>query len=387
MTFSGTGLLDVKFITSLAEIDPARWNALVSIDYPFLRHEFLSALEHSGSVSEHTGWQPKHIVIMDEDEILAMMPMYLKTHSWGEYVFDQAWAQAYQAHDLTYYPKYVTSIPFTPCQGPRLAIRSDVDQSLVVDSLLRFIREQAEIQVASSWHCLFPEPSLRDVLQSNGLIIRDDVQFQWFNRGYLNLDDFLKTLTASKRKMIKRERRKVIEQGIQLQGLEGKAINDLHWQTFYRFYSLTYMKRHSQPYLNLAFFQRLAETMPESLILVLAIKGQTPVAASLFFVGTDTLYGRYWGCVENYDALHLETCYYQGIEYCIEHGLQRFDSGAQGEHKIARGFEPVTTHSAHWIKDVRFANAIADFVDRERIHVNRYKLGASDYLPFKQSVL
>jgi uncharacterized protein len=187
--------------------------------------------------------------------------------------------------------------------------------------------------------------------------------------------------------MIKRERRKVSEQGIHLQRLEGKAINDTHWQIFYQFYALTYLKRNGQPYLNLAFFRRLAETMPESLQLILAIKQQTPVAASLFFVGADTLYGRYWGCAENYDALHFETCYYQGIEYCIEQGLRRFDSGAQGEHKIARGFEPVSVYSAHWIKDARFSQAIADFVNRERIHVNRYKSGASDYLPFKQNAL
>ncbi|OAI11066.1 hypothetical protein A1359_15325 [Methylomonas lenta] len=379
--------MDVKIITRLAEIDQNQWNALTGVDYPFLRHEFLSALEHSGSVSEQTGWQPQHILILDDNQLLAIMPMYLKSHSRGEYVFDQTWAQAYQSHGLAYYPKYVTSIPYTPCQGVRLAIQPDVEPLQIIDLLLKFIQQNADHQSASSWHCLFPDTLLQDTLQSKGLIIREDVQFQWFNRGYRTLDDFLQTLTASKRKMIKRERRKVSEQGIHLQRLEGKAINDTHWQTFYRFYALTYLKRNGQPYLNLAFFRRLAETMPEALQLILAIKQQTPVAASLFFVGADTLYGRYWGCAENYDALHFETCYYQGIEYCIEQGLRRFDSGAQGEHKIARGFEPVSVYSAHWIKDARFSQAIADFVNRERIHVNRYKSGASDYLPFKQNVL
>jgi hypothetical protein len=379
--------LDVKFITCLTEVDPKQWNTLAGIDYPFLRHEFLSALEYSGSVSEQTGWLPQHIIIMSGDELLALMPLYLKSHSWGEYVFDHTWAQAYRAHGLPYYPRYVTSIPFTPCQGPRLIIKPGVEPAAVIARLLKFIRQQAEDQSASSWHCLFPDPLLKDALQANGLIIREDVQFQWFNRDYLTWDDFLKTLTASKRKMIKRERRKVSEQGIQLQRLEGKSITNRHWQVFYRFYALTYLKRHSQPYLNLAFFQRLAEMMPEQLQLILAIKEEIPVAASLFFIGADTLYGRYWGCAEEYDALHFETCYYQGIEYCIEQNIPRFDSGAQGEHKIARGFEPVSTYSAHWIKDSRFGQAIADYVTRERIHVNQYKSGAAGYLPFKQSIL
>lgn len=364
-----------------------KWNALAGIGYPFLRHEFLSALEYSGAVSERTGWQPKHVVVMEDDEVLALMPLYLKAHSWGEYVFDQAWAQAFQVQGFDYYPKYVTSIPYTPCQGTRLIIKPDVEYSEIVELILKFIQQQTESQIASSWHCLFPDTSLKNVLHSKGLIIRESVQFQWFNRDYATLDDFLQTLTASKRKMIKRERRKVSEQGIHLLRLEGKAIHDIHWQTFYRFYALTYLKRNTQPYLNLAFFRRLAETMLEQLQLILAIKEGTPVAASLFLVGVDTLYGRYWGCSQDYDSLHFETCYYQGIEYCIEQGLLRFDSGAQGEHKIARGFEPVTTYSAHWIQDAQFAQAIAEFVDRERKHVNQYKSAASEYLPFKQSIL
>jgi predicted N-acyltransferase len=379
--------LDVQIINSITEIDHSQWNALTGIDYPFLRHEFLSALEQSGSVSEETGWRPQHLLVRNGDEVLALMPMYLKTHSWGEYVFDQTWAQAYQAHGLAYYPKYLTSIPFTPCQGPRLVIKPGIGVQQIIDPLLNFIQQQTEQRGVSSWHCLLPDVVLKGLLHSSGLIIREDVQFQWLNRDYRTLDDFLQTLTASKRKMIKRERRKVVEQGIHLVRLQGKAIDHSHWQTFYQFYASTYLKRHSHPYLNLQFFYLLAETMPEQLQLVLAMNGQTPVAAALFFVGADTLYGRYWGCAQAYDTLHFETCYYQGIEYCIEHSLRRFDSGAQGEHKIARGFEPVTTYSAHWIKDQKFAQAIADFVDRERIHINRYKSNSSEYLPFKQGVL
>ncbi len=378
-------VVDVKCITNLADIAPQQWNALAGIEYPFLRHEFLSALEYSGCVSEKTGWQPQHLVIMEDGELIALMPMYLKFNSWGEYVFDQAWAHAYQSHGLAYYPKYVTAIPFTPCQGPRLVIKPGIEPSVVIERLLAHIRQRAEQQAVSSWHCLFPREVLHNTLQAKGLIIREDIQFQWFNRGYQSLDDFLQTLTASKRKMIRRERRKVIEQGIDLQRIKGSAITEKHWQTFYRFYQLTYLKRRSQPYLNLSFFKRLSETMPEQLLLVLAIKEEMIIATALFFVGADTLYGRYWGCEEDYDSLHFECCYYQGIEYCIQQGLQRFDSGAQGEHKIARGFEPVTTYSAHWIKNAPFAYAINDFVNQERVHVKQYQLAAEQYLPFKQN--
>ncbi|PPD31663.1 MAG: GNAT family N-acetyltransferase [Methylomonas sp.] len=370
----------------MAELDTQRWNELAGTDYPFLRYEFLNALEQSGTVNSQTGWQAQHLLVTDNDELLAIMPMYLKSHSWGEYVFDQAWAQAYQQHGLKYYPKLLSAIPFTPCQGPRLWCKPGVESGAIVDVLLQTIEQLADQQNLSSWHCLFPEPQLREQLQARDLIIREDVQFQWFNRGYQQFDEFLATLTASKRKMIKRERRKVMEQGISLQQVMGKAITHDHWQVFYRFYALTYLKRRSQPYLNLAFFQQLAASMPEHLLLMLAVKHDQPVAASLFFVGSDTLYGRYWGCDQDYDALHFEACYYQGIEYCIANNMQRFDSGAQGEHKIARGFEPVSRYSVHWIRDQRFAQAIADFVKRERAHISHYKLNAAELLPFKHTI-
>jgi hypothetical protein len=258
-----------------------------------------------------------------------------------------------------------------------------MDLAAITDLLLGFIQLQTENQKLSSWHCLFPEQKLHQCLQIKELIIREDVQFQWFNRGYEFFDDYLNALTASKRKMIKRERRKIAEQDIELIRLNGNEITHQQWQSFYRFYALTYLKRHSRPYLNPQFFQFLAESMPEQLLLVLAMKQQTPVAAALSFIGNNTLYGRYWGCEHDYDALHFEACYYQGIEYCLNQGLQRFDSGAQGEHKIARGFEPVATYSAHWIRDVRFVNAISDYVGREREQLNRYKATAAAYLPFR----
>jgi predicted N-acyltransferase len=278
----------------------------------------------------------------------------------------------------------LTAIPLTPCQGCRIVIQAAVDPLEVMRTLLNYIKQLSEQRGISSWHCLFPDLQQAEQLRALGLKIREGVQFQWFNRGYRDFNDFLSTLNASKRKMLKRERRRVSEQGVRLLRIAGKDVSDAQWQVFFQFYTLTYLKRGSQPYLNLAFFQQIAATMGEQLLLVLAIKDDKTIAAALSFVGGDTLYGRYWGCYEDYNGLHFETCYYQGLDYCIEQGLKRFDSGAQGEHKIARGFEPVTTYSAHWIKDVRFATAIAHFLDREQQAVQHYKQDAASYLPFRQ---
>lgn len=375
--------MEVKQINGLTEIKAADWNRLAGFDYPFLRHEFMSALELSGSVCEQTGWLPSHLTVMEGGELLAIMPLYLKRHSWGEFVFDQQWAQAYQQQGIDYYPKYLTAIPLTPCQGPRIAIKPGVDSLAVMQCLLTYIQQLSERQNISSWHCLFPAGPQLEQLRSLGLSIREGVQFQWFNRGYRDFDDYLQTFSASKRKMLKRERRRVAEQGIRLLRVPGAEITDQQWQIFFKFYTMTYLKRGSEPYLNLAFFKLIAASMSEQLLLVLAVKDGGYIGAALSFVGGDSLYGRYWGCYEEYNALHFEACYYQGLEYCIEHGLKRFDSGAQGEHKISRGFEPVTTYSAHWIKDARFARAVEQFVDSERKAVQRYKQDAVSYLPFK----
>ena len=377
--------MEVKQINSMAQVDSAAWNLLSGEAYPFLRHEFLLALEQSGSVSEQTGWMPAHLLVMDQEKLLAVMPLYHKLHSYGEYVFDHQWAQAYQQHGLAYYPKWVTAIPFTPCQGDRIVIQPEgTDQLAVMQILLAFIKQRSEQLNISSWHCLFPEQQQAELLRSLGLSIREGVQFHWFNQGYSDFNDFLNTLNASKRKMLKRERRKVSEQGIHLLRITGTEVSESQWQAFFQFYAMTYVKRGSQPYLNLAFFQQIAATMGEQLLLVLAIRDDKTIAAALSFVGSDTLYGRYWGCYDEYNSLHFETCYYQGLDYCIERGLKRFDSGAQGEHKISRGFEPITTYSAHWIKDARFAAAIEHFLDREQKAVQSYKQDAAAYLPFKQ---
>lgn len=376
--------MEITQITAINQIDSQAWNALVGDDYPFIRHEFLLALEDSGCVSEKTGWQPQHLLVWDNDKLIAGLPLYLKNHSRGEYVFDHQWVYAYSQNGLDYYPKWLTAIPFTPCQGMRIAVKNPVDQHQIVGLLFDVIKNKSAQEDISSWHCLFPFGEELESLRALGLLVREGVQFQWFNKGYQNFDDFLASLNHSKRKMLKRERRKVAEQGITMVSLSGKEVSAAQWQLFYNFYSTTYFKHGMPLYLNLEFFLRCAATMGDKMLLVFAMKGQDYVGAALSFIGSDTLYGRYWGCLEEYHALHFEACYYQGLDYCIAHGLQRFDSGAQGEHKIARGFEPVTTYSTHWFQDARFAKAIEQFLLREKGAVQFYKDDAANYLPFKK---
>ena len=376
--------MEVKQIDNIAQADALSWNRLVGHAYPFLRHEFLAALEQSATVCQATGGSPAHLLVMAGQDLMALLPLYLKQHSWGEYVFDQQWAQAYKAHDLNYYPKLVSAIPFTPCQGPRIVFHPDADQATISRLLLAYIQQFAAQRGVSSWHCLFPDSAQTELLRSLDLSMREAVQFQWFNAGYSDFDAFLQSLSADKRKMIKRERRRVSEQGIEMRRIAGPEVSAAQWQAFFKFYAMTYIKRGSEPYLNLAFFQQLASSMPEQLLLVLAVKDDNYVGAALSFIGDDTLYGRYWGCYAEYNALHFEACYYQGLEYCIENGLARFDSGAQGEHKISRGFQPVSTYSAHWLQDPGFAKAVALFVEREKLAVRQYKQDAANYLPFKR---
>jgi len=376
--------MEIKQITAINQVDNEAWNNLVGDGYPFMRHEFLLALEQSGCVSGQTGWQPRHVLVTENNELLAGMPLYLKTHSRGEYVFDNQWAYAYEQNGGSYYPKWLTAIPFTPCQGLRIAIKDQADQQQITSFLVDFIKIQSEQDSISSWHCLFPVNEQLESLRALGLAIREGVQFQWLNKGYQTFDDFLSTFNSSKRKMLKRERRKVSEQGIELIQLSGREVSEHQWQVFYDFYQMTYLKHGMRPYLNLDFFMACADTMAEQLLLVFALKDGMYVGSALSFVGSDTLYGRYWGCLEEYNVLHFEACYYQGLDYCIEHGLKRFDSGAQGEHKIARGFEPVTTFSAHWFQDERFVKAIAQFLVKEKNAVTFYKEDAANYLPFKK---
>lgn len=376
--------MQVKQLESIRDITAAEWNALARDNYPFIRHEFLAALEESGSVSEQTGWVPRHLLVYDKENLMGLLPLYLKTHSFGEYVFDQQWAAAWRQHGLAYYPKWLTAIPFTPCPGPRLVLNNLADRANVIRSVLDFIREVSIEENLSSWHCLFPCEQEAEQWQSQGLLVREGVQYHWFNKDYRDFDDYLEAFNAAKRKMIRRERRKVDAAGVELRRMPGDQVTEAVWQAFYRFYALTYLKNGSQPYLTPDFFMRCASVMGERMLLVQAVKNGETVAAALSFIGSDTLYGRYWGCAEEYDALHFEACYYQGLDYCIGRGLKRFDSGAQGEHKIARGFEPVPTYSAHWLKDPAFADAVEKFLARERQALKIYRQNAANYLPFKK---
>lgn len=369
---------------SLAQIDRTEWNGLTGTGYPFLRHEFLSALERSASVSAETGWQPRHLLVYEQNELVALMPLYLKFHSRGEYVFDYQWAEAYRNHGLAYYPKWLTSIPFTPCQGKRIAIKTGADENRIVSFIAAYLQETIAHSPVSSWHCLFPDPQLAERLESLGSSLRKNVQFHWFNKGYRDFDDYLDSFSAGKRKQVKRERRRVTEQGIRFRQIPGPEISDREWNAFFHFYQMTYFKRGMQPYLNIEFFREIVETMPEQLLMIIAERDGDYKGAALSFIGDDTLYGRYWGCAEEFHSLHFEACYYQGLEYCLQYQLKRFDSGAQGEHKIARGFEPVYTYSAHWIKDRRFAEAIGDFLKWETNEIRSYRAAANEHLPFKK---
>jgi uncharacterized protein len=376
--------MEIQQITAISQVDCEAWNTLVGDNYPFMCHEFLLALEESGCVCEETGWLSLHVLVIDNNELLAAMPLYLKTHSRGEFVFDHQWVYAYEQYGQRYYPKWLTAIPFTPCQGLRIAIKESAGQPQITALLVNFIKTLSEQGNISSWHCLFPVGEQLESLRDLGMAIREGVQFQWFNKGYQTFDDFLDTLNSSKRKMLKRERRKVTEQGIEMIQLSGLEVSEHQWQVFYDFYRMTYRKHGMPPYLNLDFFLACTKTMGDKILLVFALKDGEYVGSALSFVGKDTLYGRYWGCHEEYNVLHFEACYYQGLDYCIANGLQRFDSGAQGEHKIARGFEPVTTYSAHWFKDERFAKAIEQFLVKEKSAVGFYKDDAANYLPFKK---
>jgi predicted N-acyltransferase len=379
-----------KFYSAIADIEASLWNSLFDSQNPFVQHAFLLALEESGCVNSETGWQPQHMMLMDGDEPLAVMPMYAKNNSYGEFVFDWGWAEAYQRHGLNYYPKLVTAIPFSPVAGPRVGISSTAEPDEVFSALLNAIHQLTASHHYSGWHLLFPGQRLRAALvgmmDEGAFLDREAVQFHWFNRDYRTFDDFLATLRSSRRKNVKRERRKVAEQGVSIQRKAGAEISDEEWQGFYHCYMSTYRKRSGHDgYLNQDFFDRLRETMSEQLMLVVARFEEEIVASSLFLYDNNRLYGRYWGALKDVSCLHFEACFYQGIEFCIEHGIQKFDPGTQGEHKLMRGFEPVKSASYHWIADDRFRAAIADFLDHEKRGTDEYQQQAETFLPYKKT--
>ena len=375
---------EFRFHSRIADIDASLWNSLAGASSPFLRHEFLNALEETGCADADTGWQPHHLVVTQDGKPVAAMPLYLKTHSWGEYVFDWSWADAYRQNGRRYYPKLVSCVPFTPSTGPRLLLATGADSAVLTRAIVVAVMREATALGASTWHVLFPGEQEHAQLTQAGLRPRIACQFHWYNRGYTCFEDFLDTFNSRKRKNLRKEREAVRNAGIAFTHISGHDITSTLWQQFYRFYQSTYQVRGQQGYLSLAFFQRLSEVMPENLLLVVATLDDRPIAAALSFRDKKTLYGRYWGSLEDYQFLHFETCYYQGIEYCIANGLQHFDSGAQGEHKIQRGFEPIITYSNHWIADPQFDAAIGDFLVREGEYIRQYQEQAEEGLPFKQ---
>lgn len=347
---------------------------------PFCRDTFLNALEDTGVCSSASGWQPHHLEISSNAGSIAF-PAYLKSHSWGEYVFDWSWAHAYEQHHLTYYPKLVCAIPYTPSIGPRAT--DALNEDSVGMAAEAFIKE-ARDQDYSGCHLLFPDDATSDLWQATGWLERRDVQFHWHNPGYRDFDDFLDRFSSRKRKNLRKERKSILDQGLRLECFEGSQISLERLKQFYLFYHATYLKRGRHGYLNLEFFQYLLKTQPQTMVLFLAYRNDKAVAGALCFRDADTLYGRYWGSLEEFPNLHFEACYYQGIDYCIRHGLTRFDPGTQGEHKVARGFEPRITRSFHWLAHPEFNQAARRFCDEEAEMVEHYRRQMTEALPFKQ---
>jgi uncharacterized protein len=353
-------------------------------EYPFLRHEFLSAMEDSGCANARSGWRPRHLVLSDQHGLAAAAPLYEKRHSWGEFVFDFAWARAAEQAGLAYYPKLVCAVPFTPATGPRLLCRPDLPAAPLRVALLRAMRERLEAEQLSSVHALFLDRPAHQACEQDGWLLRRDCHFQWHNRGYRDFEDFLDGFSADKRKKARRERRRVAEQGIEFRTLRGDELSEALLERVYRLHEITFIRHGHTPYLNRVFFSRIARTLAASFFVKLAMRGGEAVAVAVFFRSADTLYGRYWGADADYHSLHFEACYYQGIDYCIAHGLADFEPGTQGEHKIARGFEPALTWSAHWIADLALRRAIGAYLTREGHAIDAYASEADAHAPFRK---
>jgi predicted N-acyltransferase len=369
-----------------------------ALSYPFLRHEFLQALEDSGSACDTSGWYPVHLSLQNSNQSeehdpatssdaknAALMPLYVKTHSMGEYVFDHAWANAYHQNGLEYYPKLVTSVPFTPSTGPRVRSAQPLNQeecTQLIDEVLAVAEETG----SSSWHFLFPSTEHRRLFNDPRLLQRSGVQYHWHNRDYQHFDDFLASMNSRKRKMVRKERADVAAQGIRVSIELGADISPELWALFYQLYERTYAKRNgSRGYLTEQFFTQIARTMPDQIAMAVAWLDDQPIACALYFFDDETLYGRYWGSAGEFSYLHFELCYYTGIEFAISRGIKRYDAGAQGEHKIVRGFEPIETFSLHWIKHPGFRDAIARFLVEEKGGIAQHIEQATAMLPYKRA--
>lgn len=379
---SHTAEQTVRIIERIDTLDAAQWNALGVSPYPFLRHEFLAALENEDCLGERYGWLPRHLTLWRDGELVAASPMYLKFNSYGEFVFDWSWAGAYERHGLRYYPKLVSASPYTPATGPKLLHRPDAPADSAA-TLITAALELARQAGVSSLHWLFTLPDETATLERAGFLRRNDCQFHWENAGYADFDAFLATLSSAKRKNIRKERKRVSQAGISFRLLDGESATDADWRIFHGYYESTFHRRGGIPTLSLGFFRSIARSMPGAVLLIMAEHAGAPVAAAFCLVGSDTLYGRHWGCEAHFDNLHFEACYYQGLEYCIQRGLARFEPGAQGEHKVARGFLPSETLSAHWLADARFHDAIARHLDLERASVHEYIQEMHDRSPYR----
>lgn len=394
----------LSIAAAMADIDRAAWDAAANPGWtvgpggaiasdgtatepfnPFVCHDFLAILEEAGTVSARTGWMPRHLVLDGpEGGIAGAVPAYLKSHSQGEFVFDHGWADAYERAGGRYYPKLQVSVPFTPATGPRLLARPDPGRDAVRAALAEGIVALVRETGASSAHVTFPtEPEWR-LLTERGFLPRTDRQFHWFNEGFSSFDDFLATFASRKRKQVKRERREAVAVGIAIERLSGAELKEAHWDAFFQFYTDTGARKWGRPYLNRRFFSLLGERLGERVVLVLAKREGRTIAGALNIAGSDTLYGRYWGAIEEHPFLHFEVCYHQAIDFALSKGLKRVEAGAQGEHKLARGYMPVTTHSAHYIAHPGLRRAVADYLEQERLEVEHIGDYLSEHSPFRR---
>ncbi len=378
--------MTTRILESLAEVSAEQWNALSDGRFPFVRHEFLRALERHNAVGELYGWYPQYLLIEEDGVPVAAAPMYIKDNSYGEFVFDWAWADAWHRAGLHYYPKLVVAIPYTPATGPRLLVHPDKDFDTCAAQLIEAATAHAQQAGMSSLHWLFTDERDTHQFQNDSrYLMRLGCQFHWQNHAYRDFDDYLSHFTQQKRKKVKRERRMVQEQGVEIEIRHGDEMEAEHWDIYHRFYRNTFERKSGIPTLSQGFFMEIGQTMPRNVVVVMARYQGEYVAAAFNVCGSDTLYGRHWGCNRDFHSLHFEACYYQGLDYCIKHGLQRFEPGAQGEHKISRGFLPVPTWSAHWIAHDGFREGLTRYLDHEREAVEDYMRELDTHSPFKRS--
>lgn len=379
--------MGIRILDRIADLPAAEWDALHDGANPFVRHALLDLFETTGAASPANGWTPHHLVLEEQGHVTGAVPLYRKTNSWGEFVFDWGWAHAYHRAGLDYYPKMLAGIPFTPATGPRLLAGTGANTDERRRRLASALVEELERLADSTLHVNFVTGPDAEILESAGFLPRRDVQFHWHNRGYEFFDEFLADLNAKRRKNIRRERRQVGEQGIRFRWIPGTQASDHDWLIMYEFYQDTFDRHGNPSFLEMDFFPGLGNSLGDAVLLVFAYQGddEEPLAGALFLKGADTLFGRYWGTRRDIPGLHFETCYYQGIDFCIEHGLASFEPGAQGEHKLLRGFSPVTTRSCHWVRDPVFREAVGRALATERHQVSLYQEAARAHEAFRQT--